>query len=785
MTAVDVAIAVPGAAPFTYDVPAELAAAVVPGVRVRVPFGTGGQRIGWVVGPAAAGSRALKPVIEVLDERPVLSPALLGLTRWIASYYRCGWGEAIRAALPPGMDARLVRTVFVNERAWCGAAVAAADRRLADELRGRGSVSYDYLLRRFGPGTAAALGRLAAAGLVGVYHVWQKARVAVRQERWLVAREGRFDNRRAPAQQRLWTKLQQRRALPPAELQEARAAAHKLVAAGLAAWEARTVDRLPGQDGLGLEAAVTTLTPQQEQVRAALSHDIEGRSFAVRLLLGVTASGKTELYLRAAKETIAAGRSVLILVPEIGLTHQMVGRVRAALGETAVLHSEMGGGERFDAWRLIREGRYRVVVGTRSAVFAPLDDIGLIVVDEEQDPSYKQEDCRPCYHARDVAIVRARSHGAAVLLGSATPSIETYHKAATGKFTLSVLAARVSGAAPPAIEVIDLRQQRPRGIIAEPLAGALRDCIAGGGQAMLLLNRRGVAACVQCHSCGAVLRCPNCSVSLTPHRAPGKLRCHYCGYARQLDRECPQCRQMLLLPRGWGIQQLEAEVAQLLPDRHVMRMDADTTARKGSHLAILRMFDEGRASVLIGTQMIAKGHHFPSVTMAGIVNIDDILGFPDFRAGERAYQLLHQMAGRAGRGGVPGRVLVQTRIPDHPVLVHAARHDFRGYAEWELSQRREGGYPPFTHIAVVTASAAREGDAESAAAAAGRALAAAGPVLVLGPVAAPLHRLRGRYRCQLLLKARRPSDLDRALARLPRERGGATLDVVVDPLSLM
>ncbi|MCU0606131.1 MAG: primosomal protein N' [Candidatus Edwardsbacteria bacterium] len=652
MTAVDVAVAVPGAAPFSYDVPAELAARITPGVRVRVPFGSG-QRIGWVTGPAAAGSRPLKPLLDVVDAAPVLTAELLALTRWIASYYRCGWGEAIRSALPPGMDARLVRTVFVNAGAQ-SAAVSPADRRMAEYLRDRTTVAYDYLVRTFGRGAPAALERLAAAGLVGVYHVWQKARVSARQEQWLVARDGEFTNGRARAQRQLWQRLQQRRALPPAELKGARAAASKLVASGLAAWEARVVERLPGREGLETEAAVTELTTEQERVRAAVADDIQHRSFAVRLLLGVTASGKTELYLRAARETIAAGRRVLILVPEIGLTHQMVGRVRAALGEAAVLHSEMGGGERFDAWRLIREGRYRVVVGTRSAVFAPLDDIGLIVVDEEQDPSYKQQDSRPCYHARDVAIVRARAHGAAVLLGSATPSIETYHKAVSGKFALSELTVRVSGAAPPAIEIIDLRQQPTQGIIAAPLADALRDCVAAGGQAMLLLNRRGLAACVQCGSCGEVLRCPNCSVSLTPHRAPGKLLCHYCGYARQLDRQCPRCRHLLLLPRGWGTQQLEAEVATLLPGRPVLRMDADTTARKGSHLAILRSFESGHASVLIGTQMIAKGHHFPAVTVAGIVNIDDVLGFPDFRAGERAFQLLHQGAGPDQDPGASG-----------------------------------------------------------------------------------------------------------------------------------
>lgn len=782
---VDVAIALPGAAPFSYEVPAELATAVRPGVRVRVPFGSG-QRIGWVTGSGNGSGRTLKPVLEALDPEPVLSPELLDLTRWISGYYRCGWGEAIRAALPPGMDARLVKTVFANERLSEVEVPPGADPGLVEFLRGHRSASYDFLVRKFGRRSAGDLERLRGAGLVGMYHVWQKARTAVKQQQWLAVRDGEFANRRAPAQMKLWRLLQERRILPPAELANARDAARRLVSLGLAAWETRTVDRLPDPPDLAGETPVISLTAEQEQFRRAVARDIGRRVFSVRVLLGVTASGKTELYLRAATEALAAGRQVLILVPEIGLTHQMVSRVKHALGETAVLHSEMSGGERFDAWRLIREKRYRVVVGTRSAVFAPLDDLGLVVVDEEQDQSYKQQDCRPNYHARDVAIVRARAHGAAVILGSATPSIETYHKAITGKFTLSELTVRAAGAVMPAIEIVNLTQQAsPFGIISAQLARALQECIAGGGQAMLLLNRRGLAPCVQCGSCGTIMHCHNCSVSLTLHRKDNRLLCHYCGYTRRLDQQCPQCRHVMLMPRGWGVQQLEQEVRRLLPEEPVLRMDADTTSRKGAQYSLLKMFHDGEARIMIGTQMIAKGHHFPRVTLVGIVNIDDILGFPDFRAGERAYQLLHQMAGRAGRGGQPGRVLVQTRIPGHPVLEHVARHDYRGFAVWELAQRRDGRYPPFARLALLTVTSPNEQQATTTAAETARALAPADGITVLGPAPAPLFRLRGLYRWHLLVKYGRPAELERAATALPPPSSQSSISICVDPISLM
>ena len=782
---VDVAIAIPDAGPFTYQVPAELAPAVRPGMRVRVPFGNG-VRIGYVTGPGSANPGTIKPVLEVLDDRPLLTPELLELTRWLSRYYLCGWGEAIRAALPPGMDGRQVRMVFANGLIEQNPACLKADRRLTDFLGEHRAVSYDYLIRKFGPRAAAELRALQTAGAVGIYSIWQKARVRPKTEQWLVARPGEFVNARAVAQTRLWTLLGQRGELSPGEVRPLRSAAHRLVALGLAAWEQRVVDRLPDAAEFDEAGDSFELTGEQSGFLSAIGPDIDRRTFAVHLLLGVTSSGKSELYLRAARQVLAAGRQVLILVPEIGLTHQMVSRVRRALGAAMVLHSEMGLGERFDAWRLISEHQCNVVVGTRSAVFAPLDNIGLVVIDEEQDSSYKQEDARPFYHARDVAIVRAQAQQAAVILGSATPSVETYHKATAGKFRLFELTRRVAGAALPAVEVIDIKDAPSQGrILSPPLAEALRGCLADDQQAMLLLNRRGLAPYVQCASCGTLLVCPNCSVNLTLHRAGSRLLCHYCGYTRPLDRQCPQCKQLLLLPRGWGIQQLEQELELLFPGEPVLRMDADTTGRKGAHYRILKSFHQGQARILIGTQMIAKGHHFPQVTLVGIANIDDLLGMPDFRAGERAFQLLAQMAGRAGRGGRPGRVLVQTRTPGHPVLAFVAHHDYHGFAAWELAQRSETGYPPYARVALITLAAPAEQQAQLLAQRAYEMLRDQRAAQVLGPAPAGLYRLRGMYRWQLLLKYQWPGDLERSGAvRMARELGGR-VSVNVEPATLM
>jgi primosomal protein N' (replication factor Y) len=485
---------------------------------------------------------------------------------------------------------------------------------------------------------------------------------------------------------------------------------------------------------------------------------------------------------------VERGLQCLILVPEIGLTSQMVARVRSRLPSPAIIHSELGAGERYDIWRGIRDGRYPVVVGTRSAVFAPLQRLGLVVIDEEHDRSFKQSEGHPLYHGRDVAIYRARSCGAPVVLGSATPSAESYHHAREGKYRLFTLDQRVGGAAVPAIEMVDSRSAESA-ILTPSLELALRDCLASGGQAMLLLNRRGFSPSIQCRACGQVLRCVNCSVGLSYHRTSNRLLCHYCGYARALDASCPQCRAPDLSARGVGIQRLHHELQALLPQTRVLRMDSDATASKGAHDRILSQFQEGRAQVLLGTQMIAKGHHFPAVTLAGIVSLDELLGLPDFRSEERVFQLATQMAGRAGRGRNPGRVLVQTMQPDAPLMRQIRDHDYRGFISQQLATRREAGYPPYSNLALVTVAAATPEDAQRRASAIAASLQDGRRGLtVLGPAPAAIACLRGRHRWQVLVKASERPVLHRCLEPVAAQRRpepGVTVTVDIDPAATL
>jgi primosomal protein N' (replication factor Y) len=545
----------------------------------------------------------------------------------------------------------------------------------------------------------------------------------------------------------------------------------------------------------------------QEDAIAAV-RDAAG-TFAPFLLVGVTGSGKTEVYLHATRDAREAGRGVLILVPEIGLTPQLIAEAaRRFPGETTVLHSALTGPERWQAWRDVAAGRARVVIGARSAVFAPIPDLGLIVVDEEHDAAYKQEES-PRYSARDLAVMRAKLASCPVVLASATPSLESHHAALQGRYRLLTLPARVNDAALPEVRIVDLRTQAPGSGVTggparasrdpnapppppSPLSPVLEEALVenyrAGDQSLLFLNRRGYARFTQCEACGHVENCPSCSVSLTVHRAQRIAACHHCGFTRKPATHCPGCGA-LLAERGFGTEQIEANVRTLLPAARVARLDRDT-ATSAKHLrATVDAWRHGELDVLVGTQMVAKGHDAPGVTLIGVVLADASLHFPDFRAAERTFQLLAQVAGRAGRGHKPGRVLVQTRQPDHPSLVAAQEHDFVRFARTELRLREDLGYPPFGRLTRVMVEGAAA-DVERRAAAIARRLIAIAERMdedrrpqILGPAPAPLERLRGRDRTQLLVKAPDAPAMAQILAAAALEReasGDSTLRVVVD-----
>jgi primosomal protein N' (replication factor Y) len=533
-----------------------------------------------------------------------------------------------------------------------------------------------------------------------------------------------------------------------------------------------------------------------ESIAAAL-----GR-FEPLLLQGVTASGKTEVYLHAIERALGGGGSALVLVPEISLTHQLVEQLLGRFGATvAVLHSELNAGERWDQWRRICRREARIVVGARSAVLAPLHDLRLVVVDEEHDPAYKQDD-GVRYHGRDVAIVRAQQAGCPVVLGSATPSIETRLRAREGRYQRLILAERVTASPLPSVEVVDIRGRDiiATGGLSRHLAELMRRNHAEGGQTLLFLNRRGYAANLQCYACGEIVRCTQCSVGMTLHGDRGRLRCHHCDAGRSLPQHCPACGGDALLRQGLGTQRLEATVTQLLPEARVARLDRDVAQRKGASRSVLEAWRAGSIDVLVGTQMIAKGHDAPGVTLVGVVQADLALGMPDFRAAERTFQLLAQVAGRAGRGTRRGRVILQTYQPEHFAVRTAAHHDYEAFAERELVERGELGYPPFTRMALLRVEGASRDAVVDLARAAGEALRGlAGKldgdggrdIVVRGPAAAPIERIKGRFRYQVQVRSAQSSLVRHAAIECRRlfaaaaRRRGVRLILDIDPVDML
>jgi primosomal protein N' (replication factor Y) len=545
---------------------------------------------------------------------------------------------------------------------------------------------------------------------------------------------------------------------------------------------------------LGGTATRPTLTPEQETAVTRVAEACRAARFTPFVLEGVTGSGKTEVYLRALEEVLESGRRGLVLVPEIGLTPAAVGAVERRFGErVAVLHSAQSEGERWIEWNRVRRGEADVVVGPRSALFAPMDRLGLIVVDEEHDSAYKQQES-PRYNARDLALVLGQRLEAPVLLCSATPSLESMALVERGLAHRLVLTRRVAGGRLPEVELVDLRGEPPEPgehghvLFSRRLLALLEETLSRGEQAILLMQRRGWAPILLCRDCGHKIECPQCSVAMVVHRRQGGLRCHYCGAKRPVPEACPACQGTLLETVGAGTEKVAARLRERFPDLSLGILDRDTVRRKGALQEVLGAFSAGRLRVLVGTQMVAKGHHFPNVTLTGVISADALLGLPDFRSGERTFQLLTQVAGRAGRGDRPGRVVIQTYYPDHPAIRHASAHDVRAFATEELVFRRSFGYPPATRMAVVrfeSPSNTAAGNACSAAADAARPLPEG--VRLRGPAPAPLERLRGHWRWQLLGTARNRTLLRQVLERVEALRlpGRVRRIIDVDPLSTL
>lgn len=791
--------------PLTYRVPEEWRGLATPGKRVLVPLGTR-TVTGYLVG---ARDRSPVPnpkdVREVLDAEPLLDAHLLELTRWVADYYLCPWGEVIRTALPPGIDSLTRQVVRVTPTAAAamdrGTLLRPGERELLAFVRVRGEAAMPTLVRRWRRARVLAHG-LARRGLVELVGEVRPPRV-----RPLTVQHCTLSPDVDPEVVPLSPRATKQRAilralaaagtgLPRAEAAAGNSAAlAALIRQGLVHVREVEVTRDPFAHPGGREPSdlPRQLTPAQAEAVELVQGALNEHRFLPLLLHGVTGSGKTEVYLQAIQRALAQGHQALVLVPEIALTPLTVQRFLARFGgRVAVLHSGLRGGERYDAWRRIRRGAADIVVGARSAVFAPLHRLGIVVVDEEHDPSYKQEEV-PRYHGRDVAILRAKLLGAPVILGSATPSLESWERAQAGRYRLVRLSERIEARPLPRVEIVDLRRVDGGDRLLSPaLCAALGECLARGQQAMLFLNRRGFSTLLLCEECGAAAGCPRCSVSLTYHAGRGRLRCHTCDFERRPPDRCPQCQGSRLRYLGFGTQQLEAAVRERFPQARVARMDRDTAGSWQEAARILERLEKGAIDILVGTQMIGKGHDVPNVTLVGVVSADMALHLPDFRAGERAFALFTQVVGRAGRGDRPGLALIQTFNPDHYILRTVQAQDYAALWEAESPLRREQGLPPFAWAVLAVISSPEAATAEAATGELARLLRAEGirPLAVDGPAPAALYRVRSRYRWHLLVRGRdvralhaRVRDAARRL-RASSVARGVRLDLDVDPASL-
>ncbi|MGM0547230.1 MAG: replication restart helicase PriA, partial [Bacteroidota bacterium] len=652
-----------------------------------------------------------RPVHEVLDDNPVISKEMLQLTEWIHRFYYCGWGEAIQAALPLGLN------FYAEEHLSIVGEVpdflSNHQKEIVEEVQEKNTYLLKEAQKRWGDEVINTLvghkvleirEEPATKMNPSTDNLWQwngdEARKKARQI---------IDEHQQKGKQYKWVQaLELLTELDLPEFQKELTAYNVL--------EYYTLNRIAEEGLISCQKVETTnlsmkldydpsqlnkLNEQQQSAYRKIQSTLVQQQFASFLLYGITGSGKTEVYIHALKKALEQGKGGLILVPEIGLTPQIVKRFHLIFGDDiAVLHSRLTNRERYDAWRALQKGEKRIAIGPRSAVFAPIQNLGLIVVDEEHDTSYKQEDPAPRYNGRDVALMRARINDATVVLGSATPSMSSLHGAKKGKSTYLELTKRPFQAKLPDVNVIDMKQYQSamKGPVAVPIFDAITKAVENDEQAILLHNRRGFSSYLQCQTCGEIPECPNCSVSLTYHKSKKQLRCHYCGYSEREPRHCRACGNDATAPRGSGTQKLEEDIADLFPDAQTVRMDFDTTSGKNAHSKILKAFGRKEADILVGTQIVGKGLDFPDVTVVGVVDADTELAFPSFRSSERMYQLLSQVAGRSGRADKEGKVFFQTWQPDHPAIQQAKNHDYKSFARQELAYRKTLQYPPYSRI---------------------------------------------------------------------------------------
>jgi primosomal protein N' (replication factor Y) (superfamily II helicase) len=814
----EVALPVPLRSTFTYAVPASFNGEELIGRRVVVPFRNRamvgvGLALSDRAPEIAAGKKSIKEIVELMDPLPALPPKLIELGQWISRYYVAPIGETMRAMLPPEIEVRHDREYSLSDagRAYL-AQLASGDetteeesteRALLQRVNDEGGAASSAQIRRW-PGGEASAERLVRRGYISAREVLRKRRT--RTQKILAWNPAQTDApvRKGPltndAEERIKEVLTAIRGPLPLAILAAKAGVSRSVIlrlekkGRLLAWEEPLTIEEDSWD-TDFTPPTNVLNAEQKSALEEIWRWIVAGKFAAALLHGVTGSGKTEVYLGAIEAALSRGKKAIVLVPEIALTLWVGRLVRARFGaNVAILHSGLPDIERAREWWRVRHGEAKVVVGTRSAVFAPLENLGLIIVDEEQESSYKQEET-PRYNGRDTAVYRAQLEGAVAILGSATPSLETYHNARAGKYHLLELTSRVENRTLAEVRIVDLREEFRREHRAAPVSETLRAAIAlrleEGTQAMILINRRGYSWSLLCRSCGAMIQCQNCSIALTYHKSRQRLECHYCGYSIRPPKACPKCKAEYLYFVGDGAERVEEYLREQFPKARIARLDRDTVRTKREYQQVLGAFAGGEIDILVGTQMVAKGHDFQRVTLVGVVAADLALGRPDFRAAEKTFQLLTQVAGRAGRGELSGEVLVETYYPEHYAIQYAVKQDYVSFYEKEAHFRRMLHYPPFAALASILI---RDRKIENAI----RWSRALGGffepfenrgVKILGPAAAPLARLRREYRFQFVLKSPQRSALSRALSGCldfcaSKEIPETAVIVDVDPASL-
>lgn len=822
----EIAIPLPIFQTYTYDVPADLESSIRPGYRVVVPLGSR-KMTGYVISIQDESPRSdLKPIYDLLDESPALQPDLLALAAWISNYYICPIGEVIKAMLPAGINLESnvhVELIKTREEArnYIRENRVPTQEKILNFLLGQKKATIQTIRKQIrGSSLSFSITRLIQAGLLSQEVVLSQAQTKPKLETW-IRRSSAYNDQlsleeeinmlsgSAPAQAALLKILVEHREISQKNLLQKGGGSSKIIATlvekGFAEKFQKEVFR--SYYPVSVTSSPEKIIPNEYQKRAIfhLEETIAHNMFKTFLIHGVTGSGKTQIYIEAIRQVIDKGKTAIVLVPEIALTPQMVRRFMANFpNQVSVLHSKMSPGERYDSWRRLKQGDFPIAIGPRSAIFAPLKNIGLIVVDEEHEASYKQYDTSPLYHARDVAVYRGKLNQAAVVLGSATPSLESYHNTKIQKYHLIELPQRIDNIPMPAVTIVDMLKQRKRypgksvDIFSKELQEKIIEKLQLQQQIILLQNRRGFSTYIKCKDCGFIEECSNCNITLTYHLTSRTLRCHYCNFTRRAPTACPQCGGIDILFQGIGTQKVEQEIVRLFPEAKVVRMDLDTTTRKFSHDTILREFGAGKYNILLGTQMVAKGLDFQNVTLVGVISADTSLMFPDFRASERTFQLLTQVAGRAGRKNITGEVFIQTYSPDHTSLKFAREHNFKGFFFHEIPVRKELDYPPFGRLVYILFRGEDLEKVQYAAEVFHQYIQHLPDQLgkILGPIPSPLSKIQKKYRWQLIIKSDKRSDPTGKLLRKhlldalkqfksKKHIKGINISIDIDPISLL